>query len=341
MTVSNTVRMFVVAGATALAQLSTPTIAADYPAMTIRFGDVVNRNFGYYQGMVAFKDEIEKRTEGKIKVEILTDGKLGSPKDTLEAVQLGAVQMAMNTAAYTQNIVAEHGIWNMPYVFPNRKVWREFAYGPMGKELGDKIEARGLKFLTWNSAGGRGILSKKPLATPADFTGQKIRSMPDPVIVDTLKAVRGQPVVMNLGDIYTSLQQGILDGADVSVELALAFKFHDSAKYYSEIQHILTPGMVVANMTWWKKQNKDTQDLIENLITTTFRKTNDDWYIEIDPSAPVERQREVAKKLVDAGVTIVKPDLVALKQATAPIIEQYKAKIGREYVEKVLKMVGY
>ena len=146
---------------------------------------------------------------------------------------------------------------------------------------------------------------------------------------------------MNLGDIYTGLQQGILDGADVSVELALAFKFHDSAKYYSETQHILTPGMVVANLTWWKKQNKDTQDLIENLITTTFRKTNDDWYIEIDPSASVERQREVAKKLVDAGVTIVKPDLVALKQATAPIIEQYKAKIGREYVDKVLKTVGY
>jgi len=315
--------------------------AADYPAMTIKFGDVINRNFGYYQGMVAFKDDIEKKTGGKIKVEILTDGKLGSPKDTLEAVQLGAVQMAMNTAAYTQNVVPEHGIWNLPYLFKNRQVWREFAYGPMGKELGDKIEARGLKFLTWNSAGGRGILSKKPLATPQDFRGQKIRSMPDPVIVDTLKAVNGQPVVMHLGELYTGLQQGVVDGADVSIELVLAFKYYETAKYYSEIQHILTPGMVVANLPWWKSLNKDTQTLIEQSITTTFRKANDDWFIELDPSLPAAQQSVIAKKLSDKGVEIVKPDLAALKKATAPVVEQYKTKIGKEYVERVMKIVGY
>lgn len=318
-----------------------PSHAADYPAMTIKFGDVINRNFGYYQGMVAFKDEIEKKTGGKIKVEIITDGKLGSPKDTLEAVQLGAVQMAMNTAAYTQNVVHEHGIWNLPYLFKNRHVWREFAYGPMGKELGDKIEARGLKFLTWCSAGGRGILSKKPLAEPQDFRGQKIRTMPDPVIVDTLKAVNGQPVVMHLGELYTGLQQGVVDGADVSIELVLAFKYYENAKYYSEIQHILTPGMVVANMPWWKGLNKDTQTLIEQSITTTFRKANDSWFIELDPSQPAATQAAIAKKLTDRGVEIVKPDLVALKAATAPVVEQYKAKIGKAYVEQVMKAVGY
>jgi tripartite ATP-independent transporter DctP family solute receptor len=317
------------------------TLAADYPAMTIKFGDVVNRNFGYYKGMEAFKEEIEKSSGGKIKVELLTDGKLGSPKDTLEAVQLGAVQMAMNTASYTQNVVAEHGVWNLPYLIRDRKTWREFAYGPLGKELGDKIESRGLKFLTWCSAGGRGIISKKPLATPADFAGQKIRSLPDPVTVDTLKAFKGQPVVMHLGELYTGLQQGVLDGADVSVELVNAFKFHEPAKFYTETQHIFTPGMVVTNLDWWKKQNKDTQALIEQVITTTFRKANDGWYLELDPSLPLEKQRELAKSLVDKGVTIVKPDLVALKAATAPVVDQYKAKIGKDYVEKIMKAVGY
>jgi TRAP-type transport system periplasmic protein len=332
------------AAATALAAgalLPGLSVAADFPAMTIKFGDVINRNFGYYQGMVAFKNDIEKQTGGKIKVEILTDGKLGSPKDTLEAVQLGAVQMAMNTAAYTQNVVPEHGIWNLPYLIKNRQTWREFAYGPMGKELGDKIEARGLKFLTWCSAGGRGILSKKPLATLEDFRGQKIRSMPDPVIVDTLKAVNGQPVVMHLGELYTGLQQGVVDGADVSIELVLAFKYYETAKYYSEIRHILTPGMVVANLPWWNSLNKDTQALIEHSITTTFRKTNDDWFIELDPSLPAAQQSVIAKKLSDQGVEIVKPDLAALKKATAPVVERYKAKIGKEYVEQVMKAVGY
>ena len=320
---------------------SQSSYAADYPEMTIKFGDVINRNFGYYHGMVAFKGEIEKRTGGRIKVEILTDGKLGSLKDALEAVQLGAVQMSMNAGSYTQNIVPEHGIWDLPFLFKNREAWRKLAYGSLGKEIGDKIEKRDLKFLTWCSAGGRGFLSKKPMATPADFAGQKVREQPDPVLVDIVKSVGGQPVVMNLPEVYTSLQQGILDSADVSIELVTAFKFYETAKYYTEVQHIITPGLVVANLTWWRGLDKNTQSLIEELITTTFRKANDEWFIDVDPSAPLEKQREALKLLTDKGVTIVKPDLAALKRATLPVFEKQKAKIGGALVDRVIKLVGY
>ena len=159
--------------------------------------------------------------------------------------------------------------------------------------------------------------------------------------VDTLKAIKGQPVVMHLGELYTGLQQGVVDGADVSVELVTAFKLHEPAKYYTETQHIFTPGMVVANLDWWKKQSKDTQILIEQVIVSHFRPANDNWFLELDPNLPLEKQKELAKTLVDKGVTIVKPDLVALKAATAPVVEQYKIKIGKDYVEKIMKAVGY
>src|SRR3954453_21011992 len=86
-------------GIVSFALLGSSLQAADYPSMTIRFGDVGNRNFGYYQGMVAFKNEVEAKTDGKIKVEIITDLKLGTAKDVLDAVQLGTVQMTVNTAA--------------------------------------------------------------------------------------------------------------------------------------------------------------------------------------------------------------------------------------------------
>ncbi|MGE0314341.1 MAG: TRAP transporter substrate-binding protein [Lautropia sp.] len=318
-----------------------PTQAADYPSMNIRFGDVINRNFGYYQGMLAFKAEVEKRSGGKIKVELISDGKLGSPKDALEAVQLGAVQLAVNAGSYTQSIVLEHGIWDMPFLFKDRAAWRTLAYGPLGKEIGQKIEARGLKFLTWNSAGGRGILSKKPVATPADFAGMKIREQPDPVLVDIMKAWGGQPVVMNLGDVYTSLQQGILDGADVSIELVTAFKFFETAKYYTEIQHIITPGIVVANMAWWKSLDKATQALFEEVITKHYRETTDAWFVENDPAAPLEAQQKAMKLLTDKGVTIVKADLAALKKASLPVFQAQREKIGKDLVDRVSKAVGY
>lgn len=318
-----------------------PALAQEYPQMTIKFGDLLNRNFGYYQGIAAFKAEVEKRTGGRIKVDIITDNKMGTPKDALEALQLGAVQMAMNTPAYTQGTVKEHMIWALPYLLKDRATWREFAYGPMGKELGDKVEAHGLKFFTWCSAGGRGFVSKKPLATPADFTGQKIRAIPDPVVASMIKSFTGQPVVMNIQEVYTGLQQGVLDGAELSIELTTAFKFHEVAKYYTETQHALTPGMAMANLGWWKKQPKAVQDLIEQVMTTSFRKANDDFYAAVDPTATVAQQTAQAKVLTDKGVTMVKADTAALKKASAPVIEEFKARIGKEYVEKVIKAVGY
>ena len=312
-----------------------------YPEMTIKFGDLLNRNFGYYHGIAGFKDEIEKRTAGRIKVEILTDMKMGTAKDALEALQLGVVQLAMNTPAYTQGTVKEHMIWGLPYLIKDRATWREFAYGPLGKEIGDKIEPHGLKFLTWCSAGGRGFISKKPLASPADFTGQKIRTMPDPVVVDMVKSFTGQPVVMNAQELYTGLQQGVVDGAEVSIELVTAFKLYEVAKYYTETQHAYVPGMVMANMAWWRKQPKPVQDLIEQVFQTSFRKANDEWYVTVDPSASQPQQAAAAKILTDRGVTIVKADIAALKKASAPVVEQMKARVGREYLEKVMKAVGY
>jgi TRAP-type transport system periplasmic protein len=336
-------RRSVLAGALSSGAILTThrAVAADYPAMTIKFGDIINRNFGYYQGMVAFKDEVERRTDGKIKIELISDGKLGSPKDALEAVQLGAVHLSMNAGSYTQNIVPEHGIWDMPFLFKNRTAWNALAYGPLGQEIGEKIESHGLKFLSWCSAGGRGVLSKKPMAGPADFAGQKIREQPDPVLVDFIKSVNGQPVVMNLGDVYTSLQQGILDGADVSIELVTSFKFYETAKYYTEIQHIITPGIVVANMGWWQKLNKDTQTLFEDVIKNRFRKVNDGWFVDADPSAPLEKQRETMKLLTDKGVTIVKPDIPGLKKASLGVFGSQKAKIGSELVDRVIRLVDY
>jgi len=266
---------------------------------------------------------------------------MGTAKDVLEAAQLGTVQMAMNTAAYTQNVVPEHGIFNLPYLIKDRRAWQEFAYGPMGQELGDRLEKRDLRFLTWNSAGGRGIVNRRrPLARPADFTGLKIRTMPDPVIVDTIKAFTGQPVVMNLPEVFTSLQQGVLDGAEVSIELVTAFKFYEVAKHYTETLHIMTPGMVVANLAWWKGLNHDTQALMYGAIPA-FRRANDAWFIDVDPTLPVEEQAAKMKILTDKGMIITKPDLAALKAATKPVVDRYKEKLGAAYVEAVMKVVHY
>ena len=328
-------RMLGMAAAIFVALVPLGAQAQDYPKMTIRFADIINRNFGYYQGMAAFKKEVEERSGGNITVDLISDGLLGGPKDVMEAAQFGAVEMAMGAASYTENLVPEHGIWNIPFVFANRDAWRKFAYSDLGQEVGETINSHGVKFLTWASAGGRGILAKKPIATPADLKGLKVRQQPTAVLVAALEAWGAQPVVMNLGDVYTSLEQGVLDAADLSVELVSSYDFDNTAKYYTELQHNMTAALVVANQAWWDGVDENTRQLLTEVITTTFRDVNDNWYTNIDVLAPIETQREQAKKFVDRGVTLVDPDRDAFREAASALIEQYTQKVGPDLVKKV------
>jgi TRAP-type C4-dicarboxylate transport system substrate-binding protein len=140
-------------------------------------------------------------------------------------------------------------------------------------------------------------------------------------------------------DVYTSLSQGVIDSADVSIELVTAYKFFEVAKYYTEVQHIMTPGLVMANLSWWNGLNKDTQTLIADVVTTKFRETNDAWFANVDPSAPLEEQKAGAKALVASGVTMVKPDIPALKAASKDVLEKYKSAVGADLLARVQKAV--
>jgi len=320
--------------ATALMTMAAQGLAADYPEMTLKFGDILNRNFAYYAAIDAFKKEIEARSDGKIKVDIVTDGALGSAKDALEALQLGTVQMEVNVASYTQSIVPEHLIWDVPFIFKSREAWKKIAYGPLGQEIGDKIEPRGIKFLIWGSTGGRGFISKKPLATLADYHGVKLREQPSPVLVQTVEALGAQPVVMNLPEVYTSLAQGVLDAADVSIESIKLLKFNEVAPYYTETQHILTASMVIANLDWWNGLNKDTQDLFADVLATKYRETNDNWFSNVDPAASVEEQAKQLKGGV-SNFTLVKSDIEAMRAATEPVRQKFREGIGADLFDRV------
>jgi tripartite ATP-independent transporter DctP family solute receptor len=323
-----------------MSALSGAAVAADYPTMTIKFGDIVTHNFGYYHGMVAFKKAIEEKTGGRIKVDIFTDGALGTTRDVIDGVRLGTIQMSSAANANTQSLAPEHGIFDLPYLFTSRAAWRKVAYGPLGEQIGATIQPQGLKFLGWVNGGGRGIMSKKPITSPADLVGLKVRVLPDPLMLDIIKSMGGQPVAIDPGAIYTGLQQGVVNAVDCNVEIAASYSLAEVAKYYTETQDMMPPGEVLANLAWWNGLNKDTQTLIATLITTVYRPASDAFFADIDPTASVAEQTKQAHIITDKGVIMVKPDLAAFRKATRPVFDKYKAKFGAELVDKVIKAAG-
>jgi tripartite ATP-independent transporter DctP family solute receptor len=311
--------------------------AQNYPEMTIKFGDVVNHNFAYYQGILAFKKELAEKSNGKIKVDILTDGALGNFKDVLQATRSGVIQMSDQASPVTQSITPFHAIFDLPFLFESREAWKRVAYGPVGDEIGKLVEPQGLKFLGFANGGGRGILSRKPIATPADLKGMKVRVLPDPLIMDAFIALGAQPVTTDPSEMYTALQQGVVDALDLTVELATAYHLNEVGKYYTETKQILPAALVLANATWWNSLNKETQDLIQNAVVNYFRPGSDSHVSDIVPTDPIEKQKEQGAELTKVGVTIVKPDIEAFVKATESVRQKYREKLGADMVDKVIK----
>jgi tripartite ATP-independent transporter DctP family solute receptor len=318
--------------------LSGPALADDakYPEMTIKIGDVVNHNFAYYQGLVALQRDLAEKTGGRIKVDILTDGTLGNFKDVLQATQTGIIQMADQATPITQSMAPVHAVFDVPFLFKDRESWKKVAYGPIGDEIGKAIEAQGFKFLGFANGGGRGLLSKKPIASPDDLKGTKVRVLPDPLITDAFEAMGAQPVVTDPAEMYTALQQGVVDALDTTVELVQSYHLNEVGKFYTETKQIMPAALIIANKAWWDGLNKDTQDLIQASVTNVFRPASDAHVVDIVPTDSQEQQAQQGKALTDLGVTIVKPDVDAFRQATEKVREKYTQKLGADLVKRIV-----
>jgi TRAP-type C4-dicarboxylate transport system substrate-binding protein len=245
--------------------------------------------------------------------------------------------MSSAANANTQNLAPLHGVFDLPFLFSNFTEWRKIAYGPIGEEIGASIEPQGLKFLAWVNGGGRGIMSKKPITSPADLLGLKVRVLPDPLMLDTIKSMGGQPVAIDPGAIYTALQQGIVDAVDCNVEIAAAYSLPEVAKYFTETQDMIPPGEVLANLAWWNGLNKDTQALIMDLVVNVYRPASDAEWSDVEPTAPLADQTKAAHAITDKGVTMVQPDLAAFRKATQPVFDRYRAKFGADLIDRILK----
>jgi len=311
--------------------------SAQAKQMVIKFADALPPTWCYYQGMKAYKAYVEEKSQGSIKMGLYTAGSLGDQKTLLESCRMGAIPMVFITNSISQAVAPSHRVWSIPYMFETAEEFYKFAYGPVGIDIGDDIERAGLKFITWTSAGERGIAVRDECFTnPESMKGMKIRVMQDPFQASIIKHMGGIPVPMSLAEVYTALQTGQIDGAELGPTLSVTGKFIDVCKSYARTLQFRIPGEIIANMNWWNGLPADVRKILEDGIPT-LRKANDEY---ID-SAPGTSEVDRIKYMQDKGKHMCDIDIGAFKKATAPVVEELKKSIGAETVDKVLKAVGY
>ena len=180
--------------------------------------------------------KLDAATNGRIKFQMFPGAVLGQEKEAVEQVQLGAIQIARISLGVIGPIVPEVNVFNMPFVFRDEAHMRKVIDGTVGDELLAKINASPAKLvaLGWMDGGSRSLYTKKPVKTPADLKGVKVRMMGNPLFVDTMNAMGGNGISMAYGEVFSALQTGVIDGAENNApSLFTSNHYTTGTKYYA------------------------------------------------------------------------------------------------------------
>ncbi|KUI97909.1 TRAP transporter substrate-binding protein [Vibrio sp. MEBiC08052] len=229
---------------------------------------VADNHWATHPTVVAMKEmgkALEKETHGEVKIQVFSDSVLGTEKEAIDQMKMGILDIVRASPITLESYNKTYGLLTLPYLFNDR----EDMYSAMNKikdELYLETEKNGFRAIAWNEAGSRSFYnSKRPIYTPEDLKGLKIRVPNSRSFIETIQLLGATPTPLPFGEIYTGLQQGIVDGAEGVHTLLTEAKHGEVAKYFSFDEHFMVPDMVVISDRSWKKLTPEQQQIMTSL----------------------------------------------------------------------------
>lgn len=230
-----------------------------------------------HKAMKVFADKVQEYTDGEVKVRIYPNAQLGTQRESLELVQSGMLSMAKSNAAELEAFEPLYGVYNLPYLFTGSDHFYKIIGGPIGEEILLASKDKGFIGITYYDAGSRSFYAKKPIKTPADLKGMKIRTQPSPSAVKMIELLGANPSPIAFGELYTALQQGVVDGAENN-ESALTDNRHgEVAKFYSRDEHTMIPDVLVISTQIWEELTPEQQAAIKKAASESMMAQKELW----------------------------------------------------------------
>ncbi len=259
-----------------------------------------------YKGMEEFKEYVESKLGDKYEVQIFPNELLGSQTKAIELTQTGAIDFTVAGTPNLEVFADVYEVFSMPYLFTSEEAY--FA-AMNDTDYMNKIyastEDTGLQVVTWYNVGTRNFYAKKPINTPDDLKGLKIRVQQSPASIKMAKAFGAAASPMSFGEVYTAIQQGVIDGAENN-ELALTDNKHgEVAKYFTYSKHQMIPDVLIANYKFLNELSDDEREVFEEAAKISTETELAAW--EEDVAAAKKTAEE------DMGVTFIEPDINVFK----------------------------
>jgi len=288
-------------------------------AKVLKLPHNLNEKHTVHLALVKFGKLVEERSNGKIKVEIYPNGLLGSEAEVMEQISAGVVPMTKVSAASLATYSNAYHTFGLPYVFRDKDHYHKAMKSEAIQGVYESTKDKGFIALTYFTSGARSIYTaKKPVQTLEDVKGLKLRVQPMQAQTDMLKAMGGTPVAMPYGDVYTSLQSGVLDGAENNETALTNGKHGEVAKHFSLTEHAIIPDILVINAKVWQSFSPEEQKIIKQAAVESTQ-----FHIEIWDKAIDEAVKEAKEKM---GVKFYTVDKGPFQKAVQPVIDAYKNK---------------
>lgn len=220
-----------------------------------------------HQALVFFAQRVEEKSNGELIIEVYPGGQLGSERQSLELLQLGGLAMTKVSSAVMENFSPKLRVFGYPYIFKDR----EHRYKLYDSELGNELLLDGEKYwlrgLTYFDAGSRSFYTKDtPIETPEDLKGLKIRVMQSPTAINLVKTLGGSPTPVSWGELYTSLQQGVVEGAENNLPSFYTSRHYEICKNFSLDEHSAVPDILVISTQIYNKLSSEEKNGFRKLL---------------------------------------------------------------------------
>ena len=280
---------------------------------------------------VKFKELVEERTDGRFTVEVFPSGQLGGERELVEGAQIGSVDIAVVLAGIMESFVSEFGVLNLPYLFDDRDHVFATLDGPVGEDLLALLDGVDLKGLAFGEFGFRSMMTApRPINTPADLNGIKIRVPESDLYINTMELLGATPTPIPGPEIFTSLQNGVVDATEAPIFAAVTQKYYETPlEHLSLTEHIYAALMMVGSQDMWERAGPEGQEIIKQAA--------------LDAVAH-QRQRSIADdagyvaELSNQGWSITEVDKTPFREAVAPLYDANPDLAG--WVERIRGVVG-
>jgi len=290
---------------------------SDSDVKTIKLGHGLDISHPVHKSMAYMADKVAEKSDGKLAIQIYPSQQLGTERELVELLQIGSVGITKVSASVLENFAPSYRVFSIPFIFRDDEHRFNVLEGDIGTEILDDGREFWFHGLCFYDAGSRSFYTKdKPIHTPEDLRGQKIRVMQSQTAINMVEALGGSATPIAFGELYTALQQGVVDGAENNPPSFYTSRHYEVSKYYTINEHSAVPDVLIISTHVWDNLTPEEQQIVKEAADESAEYQKELWKIASD---------EALQKVEAAGVEIIYPDKSLFQEKVESLYEEYGA----------------